>query len=127
MAQQTLRQKAGAVIGGVGALLPAMIVTGFLPQANIVPLPLWFAVSAACGAVGGALFVERRPGVGVLLGALTGMLCLLMTITYVQARATLSDSLYKFEFAIPLLLSPLPAWAIWRLLDGGPMSASARR
>jgi hypothetical protein len=95
-------------------MFPAMKLTGFgdlFPDLH--PLA-WMAISAAGGAIGGAIFYPQMGYwfIGALCGALAGPAALVAMYFYLMPR----QEVWSAELMIPLLLGVAPVFGLYYLL-----------
>ena len=57
----TSRQKMALYLGIIVTVLPGMMLSGFLPKADIMPLLGWLGVAAGGTAIAGAIATPHRP------------------------------------------------------------------
>lgn len=116
MDPELLRERVAPVVLGLGVGIPALIVAGFMPAWNVLPLVGWAAIAAIAGAVGGALMAERGRGVAAAMGLLGAPASIAAIVAYTQARAALSSTYLSIEFLIPvgIVVAPL-VWLHVRL------------
>jgi hypothetical protein len=110
------REKVGAILACVVVILPGMIISGFMPEIDVLPLWVWVAIAAVGSAIGGALWEAHQPVLGAACGALFGALALLLVPVYVDLRSGLSSTYWNFEFVIPLGVGVLPSAALYKWL-----------
>lgn len=112
MAELSRRARAGSIVAGLFVMIPALIVTGFMPELDVLPWWAWLGVCALGGAASGALWDERRPLLGAAAGLVGGGCVLAATVAYILFRAELSDTFLTVEFVIPMLIGALPGGVI---------------
>jgi len=117
-AEDSTREKIGSYIFTAVVFLPALITTGFIPLGDMLSPWAWTGIAVAGGAVGGAVYGEKRPLVYAVCGALAGFGVLGAMQLYVPFRAQFSDTFWKIEFVIPFVVGSIPAfvllWAVTR-------------
>lgn len=118
-------QTLGSIVLGVGVVIPAMIITGFMPEWDVLPLWAWTVIAALSGGIGIALLVERLRGLAFMAGFIGGAGALIGMVIYVPLRAQLSESFFTIEFVIPCVLGGLPGFILYgigsRLLPKKPV------
>lgn len=114
---ETGRQKAGSYVFFFFTIIPAMIVSGFMPDWNVLPFELWLSLAAVGGAVGGFVWAEgQRWPVGILSGGIGGAGVVGATFAYVSWRVAFSETFWSIELVLPALVGLLPAWGLYRAL-----------
>jgi hypothetical protein len=101
------RETAGLIVGAVATVVPALIVSGFMPGWNLLPLGAWLGIAGAGGAIGGTI-AAPRPVPGLVAGAVTAAGALLGVVGYVFVRSLISDSFLNLEIAIGALVGAAP-------------------
>lgn len=114
---ESLRQKVGPVVIGLLCFIPAMIVSGFMPDWDVLEPWQWAALSTAGGALGGALLAEGRAVTGAVAGLVSGALVIPLVVWYVDMRAGLGSTYFSIEFLIPGLVAFLPGWGLYTLAE----------
>ena len=121
---ETPAQKVGYFIAGAGVILPAMIVSGFMPLWNVLPLPAWIAIAA--GSCGIGMAIGHKPRVAALIGGAVAGGCIpFALIGYVLIREKLTATFFSIELLIPGLVGALPGFFVYKLIasavdpDGG--------
>ena len=111
--EETTGQKVGMWIAILTVLFPSMIVSGFTPDWNVLPLWMWISISAAGAGIGMA--IGYRPMLAALLGGATGGACIpLALIGYVIVRVMLTETFINLELLIPALIGALPGIAVYK-------------
>lgn len=100
------------IVGAIAAIVPALIVAGFMPGWNVLPLGAWLGIAGAGGATGGAI-AAPRPLPGLVAGAVTAAGALLGVVAYVFVRSFISDSVFHLEIAIGALLGGAPGFILF--------------
>jgi hypothetical protein len=102
------------VIISLTAIVPALMVTGFLPGATLTR-EAGTLIALVGGAAAGAVAnpKARFSPKGMMVGIAYGLGSLWATIFYTQART----SIIKIELIIPLALGFIPAFAVYYLLS----------
>lgn len=114
------RQKVGAYLFFFSTIIPGMIVSGFMPDWNVLPFEVWLSIAAVGGAAGGAVWAEdQRWPVGLLSGGIGGAGVVGVTFAYVVWRSAYSQTFWSIELVLPALVGLVPAWGAYRLL-GAP-------
>ncbi|MFO0603428.1 MAG: hypothetical protein U0324_09655 [Polyangiales bacterium] len=117
MQNETPREKAGSIVLALFVVLPALVVSGFMPKVNVLPLWGWLAITAAGGAVGGGLLGERATAAGAVGGLISGALTPFCVAYYTRLRAGLGHTYFTIEFLIPALVAAIPGFAIYKLAE----------
>lgn len=113
--QETPAQKIGYTLAGIGIVIPSMILSGFLPGAEMLPLAAWLAICGGAGAVGTAIAQPPRIA-SFVAGAIGGACIPLAMIAYVELRIQLSDTFFTLEFIIPGLVGAVPGIIAFKVL-----------
>lgn len=114
---ETKRQKLGTYVFFAFTLIPGMIVSGFMPDWNVLSFEAWIAIAAAGGAAGGYLWAEdQRWNVGLLSGAVAGAGTVAALFFYVLFRVEWSSTFWSIELVIPAMIGLLPGWILYRVL-----------
>ena len=105
---------AAIVIFTLTAIVPALIVTGFMPIENFSQ-ETGTVIALVGGAVAGIIASPSRRSFwkGMLIGGVYGVSTLWATILYTQART----SILRIEIAIPLVLGMIPAFCVYFVLS----------
>jgi len=111
--EETWSQKIGSLIAGVGIVFPSMILAGFMPDWNVLPLAGWIAISATAGAVGACIAWPPRIA-SFLRGAIAGIVIPFALIPYVAFRLALGNTFFNLELIIPGLIGALPGWLAYK-------------
>jgi len=102
------RQTVGIILLVFTSVLPALLLTGFLPLFNFLQLSfsVWLIIALLGGALGGSLLTPRMRYwyVGLIAGILIGPGMLIATYYYTAWRS----SILNIEILIPILLGALP-------------------
>ena len=114
MKKESRLERIGGWIALIAIILPGMIVSGFMPEWNVLPFHLWLIIATLGGALGGALAVEKRIP-GLISGALVGAGALFGIITYVSIRASLTgnNTFLKIELALGALIGAIPGLLVY--------------
>jgi len=123
-----MRGNIASVMLGLLVLLPGMVVSGFMPELDVLPFWGWCLVTAFGGLLAGAIGIEQRP----LLGAVSGFVGCLGTVPailfYVDWRSSLSDTFMTIEFVVPMLVAMVPGFVVFaigkRMLPGADEAAA---
>lgn len=111
---ETPREKWASWLGLFATLIPGMIVSGFMPKWNVLPIAGWVAVAAVGAAIAGAIATPLLVR-GAISGAIMGVGVMLGLWLYVQLRtALLGDVAFlKFELAVGGLIGALPGFVLY--------------
>ncbi|MEZ4323258.1 MAG: hypothetical protein R3F61_37690 [Myxococcota bacterium] len=112
------RMNAGIVVFTLTTVIPGMIVGGFMPEADVLPLWGWALLGLVGGAAAGAIAGERRPLLSAVCGAISGPLVAPATVAYVAMRISLSNTFWSVELLIPVLVAAIPGGLLFRLVNG---------
>jgi hypothetical protein len=128
---ETSREKWAGYLGAVMTIIPAMIVSGFMPEWNVLPLGGWLAIATTGAGIAGAIATPRTLR-GVAAGALVGAGALLGVVAYVEIRAGLTGhyTFLSLEIAIGALLGGLPGALLymkWARVRPGDMRPRVAR
>jgi hypothetical protein len=106
---ESLREKWGGYWGLTCTVVPAMIVSGFMPEWNVLPLFGWVAIAAVGAAVGGAIATPKTVR-GLVAGAAMGIGVLLGVYAYVAVRGAVSGhhTFLKLEVVVGALIGAAP-------------------
>ncbi|MEL7224398.1 MAG: hypothetical protein AAGL17_05935 [Cyanobacteria bacterium J06576_12] len=115
MSQLTPRQNVALMVGGAATIVPGMIMSGFMPEWDVLPATSWLAIAAIGSAVGGVIGFPRQWLRASIAGAITGSGALIGLILYVYFRTLVidSDTFIRIELAIGPLLGALPGGALF--------------
>lgn len=114
--EETPAEKVGYFIAGVGVVLPSMIVSGFMPEWNVLPLAVWVAISAVCCGLGMA--VAHTPRIASFVGGAVAGGCIpFALIGYVYVRVMLTETFLNIELVIPGIIGALPGFGIYKLIS----------
>lgn len=119
------KQRAGAIILGVGVAVPGLIVAGVFEEVA-VPVFAMLAISTVAGAVSTVLFTGRRLALSAVLGALFGFGSLFAIPFYLDLRSHLGATFFTLELALPFGLVGLPLFAVWQAVDDRSTPARQR-
>lgn len=117
MSQEPLHETIGTYLAIVSVIVPAMLVSGFMPDWNVLPFAVWMLIASVGAAIGGAMST-RRLLLGGLAGALVGAGALLGIYYYVGIRAALTGSttFVNVELAIGAAIGAIPGLLLYFLL-----------
>ncbi|MGE0785732.1 MAG: hypothetical protein AB7S26_08590 [Sandaracinaceae bacterium] len=116
---ETPRQKWGSYIGLFSTLIPAMIVSNFMPAWNVLPFPAWLGIAALGGAIGGGIHAPTtKTPMGVISGALMGAGVLFGVYAYTDLRIALTGNatFFQLELVIGALLGAAPGALLYAKL-----------
>ena len=110
----TNRQKLSLYLGIICTVLPGMILSGFLPGAEIMPLLGWMGVAAGGAAIAGAIATPRWLR-GAISGALIGIGVLMGLVLYIELRTMIldSDTFLKIEIVIGAAIGSIPGFILF--------------
>ncbi|MFT7642651.1 MAG: hypothetical protein ACI9G1_004409 [Pirellulaceae bacterium] len=115
MEEETKAEKVGYFIGMVGIIFPSMIVGGFMPDWDVLPLWGWIAISGLSGGIGFA--IAATPRLAAFFGGLVGGGCIpLAVMAYVYYRSQLGNTFFNIELLIPGFIGSLPGVGAYFLL-----------
>ncbi|MBI2194095.1 MAG: hypothetical protein HYU36_19135 [Planctomycetes bacterium] len=108
------RETWAAYLGGAVTIIPAMIVSGFMPKWNMLPFTGWLAIATVGAGIAGAIATPRWAR-GALAGALAGAGVLLGMSLYVALRAALTgnNTFLKIELGIGAVLGAAPGMLLF--------------
>ena len=108
------RQKLALYLGIICTVIPGMMLSGFLPGANIMPLLGWLGLAAGGTAIAGAIATPRWLR-GAISGALIGIDVLMGLLLYIELRTMLlnSDTFLKLEIAIGAGIGSIPGFILF--------------
>ena len=107
--KKSFGEKIGWWIILISIIIPGMIVTGFMPDMNILPSYGWTAVGMA-GAALGCVISTKKILLGSVCGGLVGAGAILGLTTYVDIRVYLTgtSTFYSLELLIGGLIGAVP-------------------
>jgi hypothetical protein len=108
------REKWAGYFGLFMTLIPGMIVSGFMPEWNVLPFAGWLGIAAGGAAIAGAIATPRwlRGAVaGTLIGA--GMLLGIWLYVAIRAGLTGSHTFLKLELVIGALIGGAPGMLLF--------------
>jgi dolichol kinase len=120
--EETTRKKIGTYVFAFATIIPALIVSGFMPDWNVLPFWGWGLIAAIGGALGGFIWGEGREWQAALAGFVSGFSCILALEGYVHIRNHISHTYLSIELLIPFGLAMLPGYFILRHLAPAEMS-----
>ena len=85
MAKENTNEKIGSWLAVFSVLVPALIVSGFMPVFNILPFSAWLTIATIGSSIGGAIYTKRLY-LGLISGGLSGAGALLGIKYYVFFR-----------------------------------------
>lgn len=105
----TSREKWALFIGVPFAILPGMIVTGFVPNLFHLPFACWLLVAAVGSAVAGVISTPLAFR-GLITGAVSGVGVMLGILAYVFARFIFTDDTVfnNYEIGLGGILGAVP-------------------
>ncbi len=111
---ETPREKFAGYFGLVVTLIPAMIVSGFFPDWNVLSNEVWLAIATVGAGVAGAIATPLWPR-GAIAGALAGAGVMLGIWAYVAIRGALTDhyTFLKLELVIGAMLGAAPGMLLY--------------
>ncbi len=112
--QQTPLQTIGYWTGSLGIIVPGMIVSGFMPELNVLPFFVWWGIAILCGIIGGFLVGTPRIAAAIA-GGVIGAGALIGVAFYVDVRSLMieSDTYFSFELMIGALIGAAPGLALF--------------
>ena len=122
---ETPREKWATNFGLGMTIIPAMIVSGFMPDWNVLPSVGWFGIATVGAGIAGAIATPLWLR-GAIAGALIGAGVLLGIWRYVIIRAGITGhhTFLKIEIALGAILGAIPGillfsnWARVKQPDG---------
>lgn len=123
--EETRREKWASWIGILFAIIPSMIVSGFMPEWNVLPELGWLGITAAGTAIAGAIATPRTLP-GMISGMLAGTGMMVASWKYVGLRQAVIDSntYYNFELVIAGLIGAAPGMLLYFAWARVPPAAS---
>jgi hypothetical protein len=114
--KETPRETCAAWIGLFVTLIPAMIVSGFMPDWNVLPVGGWVAIATIGAGISGAIATPLTAR-GALCGAMAGAGALGGMWLYAEVRSALtgSNTFMKLELVIAGLLGGLPGLLLYNV------------
>lgn len=121
--EQTNREKWASWIGMFFAIIPSMIVSGFMPDWNVLPELGWLGITAAGCAIAGAISTPRTLP-GMITGMLAGTGMMVASWKYVALRQAVidSDTYYHLELVIAGLIGAAPGMMLYNVWARVPPS-----
>jgi hypothetical protein len=115
--EETPREKWTTYLGLFASVIPGMIVTGFMPGWNVLPLIGWLAIATLGGGIAGALSTPLRFR-GLISGAISYAGVFAGMLLYVTVRASLlSDHpIWRVELVVGALLGWSPGMILYGIL-----------
>jgi hypothetical protein len=123
---ETPREKWAGYFGAFMTVIPALIVSGFMPEWNVLPFSAWLAIATAGAGIAGAIATPRTLR-GAVAGALVGAGVLVGVVAYVEISAELTSrhTFWSLEIAIGALLGGLPGGLLYMKWARGAALAQA--
>lgn len=117
MSNETPLQRLGYSIGTFGIILPGMIVSGFMPNWNVLPFVVWWGIAILSGAIGGFLIGTPRLAAAIA-GGVVGAGALLGVAFYVDVRSLVitSETYFTFELLIGALIGSGPGLVLFSFI-----------
>jgi hypothetical protein len=114
MDDETPREKFAGYFGMFVTLIPALFVSGFFPEWDVLPNEAWFAIATVGAGVAGAIAAPLWPR-GAVAGALAGAGILLGIWAYVAVRGALTGhhTFLSIELIIGAGLGALPGLILY--------------
>jgi hypothetical protein len=108
------REKWAGYFGLGVTIIPAMIVSGFMPDWDVLPFGVWLAIASTGAAVAGAIATPKLIR-GAIAGGLTGAGILVGVWLYVEIRAWLTGhaTFMKLELVIGAILGGTPGFLLF--------------
>ncbi len=110
----TGKRKVAIVVLTLSAVVPALLVSGFVPELSIAPLYASIAAGVG-GVIAGFIVIDRnmqRPWAAPLCGALVGLGALWVTIFYASFR----DRIFSLELGVVAIVGAIPGLILFVLL-----------
>jgi len=106
---ETPREKWAGYLGLFFTIVPGLIVSGFMPEWDVLPFHVWLGIATAGAAVAGAIATPRTLR-GAISGAVAGAGVMLGIFAYVALRAgiTGNHTFLKLEILIGVLIGCVP-------------------
>ncbi|NEQ97225.1 MAG: hypothetical protein F6K30_10960 [Cyanothece sp. SIO2G6] len=110
----TNREKLALYLGIICTIIPGMMLSGFLPGADVLPLLGWLGIAAGGAAIAGAIATPRWLR-GAIAGALIGIGVLVGLLLYIELRTMIlnSDTFLRLEIAIGAGLGAIPGFILF--------------
>lgn len=111
----SMRQKLALALGSACTMVPAMIVTGFMPEWDVLPLTGWLTIATLGSGLAGAIGAARSAR-GAIAGGLTGGGAMLGIMAYMAIRSAILpiDTYLRLEFAIGAVFGAIPGMLLFR-------------
>ncbi len=119
---ETPREQAGIWIGMIATIFPGLMVSGFMPDWNVLPFGGWLAIAGVGSAIAGAIATPRLVR-GAIAGLLAGLGAMFGLWLYVMVRSALipSNTFFNLELVIGGMLGAAPGlvlFAAWARQSG---------
>ena len=111
---ETPRENWATWVGLFATIIPGMIVSGFMPEWNVLPYAGWFAIAAIGSAIAGAIATPMIVR-GAISGAIAGVGMMIGLWLYVVLRSSLTGNhtFFKIELAIGGMLGAAPGLVLY--------------
>lgn len=99
----------GLAIGSLATVVPGMIMSGFMPEFNVLPTWGWMAIATVGSMFGGMVAAEHRIP-GAITGGVVGLGALLGVVFYSTFRMWVfpTDTVLRLELALAALIGSAP-------------------
>ena len=113
--EETPRENIATWVGIIATLFPGMMVSGFMPNWNVLPVAGWVVVAMVGSAIAGAIATPLMVR-GAISGIVAGLGMMIGLWMYVAIRSALTgnNTFFKLELAIGGLLGAAPGMLLYR-------------
>lgn len=103
------RENVASWIGIISTIIPGMMVSGFMPELNVLPVAGWVAIAMVGSAIAGAIATPLTVR-GAISGMIAGLGAMMGLWMYVVVRHALIDNgtFFKLELVIGGMLGAIP-------------------